>query len=548
MRHTSGSPQRAAGFIPVGHNGEMTKFECLRKDKRTKTKNRENAHSFVFWFLSFLRHLSFGIRIFPRSAGMNPAARRGALFLGAVVLVLAAPTIGLAAEEAHAAPLPGANLPLWTVAPFAILLLCIAILPLFASHWWEHNRNKGIVAAALSVPLVLYIVGAFGEQGVHELAHKLKEYISFIALLAALFVISGGILVRGSLSGTPLVNTGLLAFGAIIASFVGTTGASVLLIRPLLRANAPRVKRAHVVVFFIFIVSNCGGLLTPLGDPPLFLGFLAGVPFEWTLRLWQEWLFVNGLLLVIFNVLDQSILAREERERPGSQLEEVQKHEPLRVLGLHNLAFLAGVVAVIYGSGKGLGTASGKWPEGVQEGLLILLGVASYFTTPRAVHESNRFSFTPINEVAILFAGIFVTMTPALLLLNAHGSELGVKEPWQFFWATGALSSFLDNAPTYLTFASAACGLNHISTTDDAYLAEFLRLPAESRAPEILAAISCGAVFMGANTYIGNGPNFMVKAIAEENGVKMPGFFGYMGYALAILIPIFLAATFVFFR
>jgi Na+/H+ antiporter NhaD/arsenite permease-like protein len=464
------------------------------------------------------------------------------------ILLACIPATGLAADEAHAAGFPAASLPVWTIAPFAALLLCIAIMPLFAAHWWEHNRNKGIIAAGLSVPLILYLVMTFGELGVHELVHKLKEYVSFIALLAALFVISGGIYVRGSLSGTPLVNTGLLAFGALIASFVGTTGASVLLIRPLLRANAPRVKRAHVVVFFIFIVSNCGGLLTPLGDPPLFLGFLAGVPFEWTLRLWKEWLFVNGLLLVIFNVLDQSIFAREEKERPGSQLEEVQKHEPLSVLGLHNLLFLLGVIAVIYGSGKGFGTADGKWPEGVQEGLLILLAIASYFTTPREIHQSNRFSFTPINEVAILFAGIFVTMTPALLLLNAHGSELGVKEPWQFFWATGTLSSFLDNAPTYLTFASAACGLNHISTSDPAYLKLFLELPPVARAPELLAAISCGAVFMGANTYIGNGPNFMVKAIAEENGVEMPGFFGYMGYAIAILIPIFIAVTFVFFR
>lgn len=477
---------------------------------------------------------------------MNPAARWLSLLIA--TLLFAFPTQLLAAEEAHAAGMPGANLPYWTVGPFAVLLLCIAVMPLLAAHWWEHNRNKGIVAALLSIPLVLYIVITYGDRGVHELVHKFKEYASFIALLAALFIISGGIYVRGSLSGTPLVNTGLLAFGALIASFVGTTGASVLLIRPLLRANAPRVKRAHVVVFFIFIVSNCGGLLTPLGDPPLFLGFLAGVPFEWTLRLWREWLFVNGLLLVIFNVLDQSIFAREEKERPGSQLEEVQKHEPLRVLGLHNLLFLAGVIAVIYGSGKGLGTADGKWPEGLQEGLLVLLAIASFFTTSREIHQSNRFSFTPINEVAILFAGIFVTMTPALLLLNAHGSELGVKEPWHFFWATGMLSSFLDNAPTYLTFASAACGLNHISTTDPAYLKLFLELPPVARAPELLAAISCGAVFMGANTYIGNGPNFMVKAIAEENGVKMPGFFGYMAYAVAILIPIFIAVTFVFFR
>jgi Na+/H+ antiporter NhaD/arsenite permease-like protein len=464
----------------------------------------------------------------------------GGLFCGC-------PSLALAADEAHGAANLGAQLPYWTLLPFVSLLLCIAVLPLAAGHWWEHNRNKGLIAAVLSVPIVLYLLINFGGAGAHELLHKLKEYTSFIALLGALYIISGGIYVKGSLSGTPLVNTGLLAFGALIASFVGTTGASVLLIRPLLRANAPRQRRAHVVVFFIFIVSNCGGLLTPLGDPPLFLGFLAGVPFEWTLKLWKEWAFVNGALLVIFNVWDQTVLNREEKERAGSQLEQVQQHEPLRVLGLHNLLFLAGVVAVIYSSGQGLGNGGEPWPFGVGEALLVGLALASYFSTPRQIHLDNRFSFTPINEVAILFSGIFVTMTPALLLLNAHAGTLGVDRPWEFFWASGILSSFLDNAPTYLTFAATSCGLNHISTTDAKYLAEFLSLPPEKLAGEILAAISCGSVFMGANTYIGNGPNFMVKAIAEENGVKMPGFFGYMAYSGAILIPIFIVATFVFF-
>src|SRR5438874_9072063 len=230
----------------------------------------------------------------------------------------------LAAGEGHGESF-GAQLPMATVIPFAAMLLSIAVFPLLAGHWWERNRNKAIVAALLAGPLAIYMALAFGSSGIHELAHKLAEYVSFIALLAALFVISGGVYVHGSLSGTPLVNTGLLAFGAVIASLVGTTGASVLLIRPLLRANASRQRKAHVVVFFIFIVSNCGGLLTPLGDPPLFLGFLDGVPFEWTLRLWKQWAFVNGLLLVIFNVWDQIVLDKEEKERPGSQLEEVMR-------------------------------------------------------------------------------------------------------------------------------------------------------------------------------------------------------------------------------
>ena len=271
------------------------------------------------------------------------------------------------------------------------------------------------------------------------------------------------------------------------------------------------------------------------------------MPFEWTLRLWKQWAFVNGLLLVIFNVWDQVVLDKEEKERPGSQLEQVMRHEPLRVRGLHNLIFLTGVVAVIYSAGRGLGTGGSRWPAGLQEGLLILLSVASYFTTPRKIHDDNHFSFTPINEVAILFAGIFVTMTPALLILNARAGRLGVDQPWEFFWASGLLSSFLDNAPTYLTFAATSCGLQGISTGEPGYLARFLALPAAVRPEEILAAISCGSVFMGANTYIGNGPNFMVKAIAEENGVRMPGFFAYMAYAGCVLIPIFIAATFMFF-
>ncbi len=474
--------------------------------------------------------------------------RRTALLVVLAVLVwLTNPAQMSAAAEAHRGASLGAQLPNTAVVPFVALLLSIAILPLVAGHWWEHNRNKGIVVAVLSAPLALYMTVAFGETGLHEIVHKLKEYVSFIALLAALFVISGGIYVRGSLSGTPLANTGLLAFGAAIASFVGTTGASVLLIRPLLRANASRRQKAHIVVFFIFIVSNCGGLLTPLGDPPLFLGFLEGVPFEWTLRLWKEWALVNGLLLVIFNIWDQVVFNKDEKDRPGSQLEQVMIHEPLRVMGWHNLLFLAGVVVVIYSAGKGLGTIGGIWPGGVQEGLLIGLGAASFFSTPKQIHQDNRFGFTPINEVAILFAGIFVTMTPALLILNANCGKLGVNEPWKFFWTTGILSSFLDNAPTYLTIAATACGLNGISTAEPRYLAKFLELPADALAPQILAAISCGAVFMGANTYIGNGPNFMVKAIAEENGVAMPGFFAYLVYAVCVLIPIFVVVTLVFF-
>ena len=436
----------------------------------------------------------------------------------------------------------GAALPVWTILPFVGLLLAIALLPLAAPRFWESHRNKAGVAALFSAPVVLYLALGFGRDGVHELLEKAKEYVSFILLLTALFVITGGITVRGSLSGTPLVNTFGLGLGAVLANLIGTTGASALVIRPLLRANAPRERKVHIVVFFIFVVSNCGGLLTPLGDPPLFLGFLKGVPFGWTLSLFREWLLVNGALLVLFNVWDQRVLNREELERPGSQLEAVMQHEPLRIEGLHNAAFLAAVIGVVFCAGEGIGNGGAVWPFGVQELALAVLAVAAYQVTHHEQRSFNAFSFGPIVEVAVLFAGIFLTMAPALLLLNARAGELGVREPWQFYWASGALSSFLDNAPTYLSFAATAAGLHGVPA-EGRYLAELLARPGAAR---LLAAISCGSVMMGANSYIGNGPNFMVKAIAEEAGVRMPSFLGYMAYSMGILVPLFALVTFVF--
>jgi Na+/H+ antiporter NhaD/arsenite permease-like protein len=444
-------------------------------------------------------------------------------------------------------PKIGEHLSLWSVIPFAFMLGCIAILPLVNPHWWEHNTNRAKVAGAAAIPTAIYLLWFFSSGYEHSaselMLHAGQEYLSFVLLLGSLFIISGGIYIQGSLDGTPIVNTVLLAIGAILASLIGTTGASMVLIRPLIRANASRKHMVHVVIFFIFIVSNCGGLLTPIGDPPLFLGFLKGVPFFWTAtHLWQEWLLVNVLLLVVFNIWDQIALNREEKERAGSQLERLMTHEPLRIIGLHNVLFLAGVVAVIILKGSGfLGSA-----YGIQEGLMALLAVGSYFLTNRTIHEKNRFSFAPIIEVAILFAGIFVTMIPALEILGVKGKELGLTQQWQFFWASGALSSCLDNAPTYLTFVATASGMLGVTPDPTApYLATFLQQPG---AEALLIAISCGSVFMGAVTYIGNGPNFMVKAIAEENDVKMPSFFGYTIYSFAILIPIFVVVTLVFFR
>jgi len=432
----------------------------------------------------------------------------------------------------------GERLPWLSCLPFVLLLLSIAVLPLTAPHWWEHNRNKGLVSAVLALPFGAWLVTSYGAVAALEINRAVLDYLSFIALLGSLFIISGGIVVRGSLAGTPLSNSAFLGIGAVLANLIGTTGASMVLLRPLLRANEERRHKVHVVIFFIFVVSNCGGLLTPLGDPPLFLGFLKGVPFYWTMRLWKEWLLVNGLLILFFNFLDQHMLTRDEAETPGEPLlAEMIEHQPLRIAGAQNLLFLAGVVLVIVAKGSHWGTFPEPWPFGLQEGLMGVLAFASFASTSRELRAENRFTFRPIVEVALLFAGIFVTMVAPLTVLNARGAALGLRTPLQFFWSTGALSSFLDNAPTYLTFAATAAGQFGVSVDGTSYLAEFLRQG--DLAVRLLAAISCGAVFMGANTYIGNGPNFMVKAIAEENGVKMPSFFGYMGWSLAVLVPLF---------
>jgi Na+/H+ antiporter NhaD/arsenite permease-like protein len=342
-----------------------------------------------------------------------------------------------------------------------------------------------------------------------------------MALLASLFVVSGGVLVTGDIQARPAVNTAFLAVGAVLASLVGTTGASVLLIRPLLATNEERRHVAHTVVFFIFVVSNIGGCLTPLGDPPLFLGYLLGVPFTWTLRLAPHWLLANGLVLAVYYVWDRRAYAREDAAAIARDETAVR---PIRVAGQGNLALLLAVVASV---------AFLHAPY--RELAMLAVSALSLAFTPREVREANRFTFHAIAEVAALFAGIFLTMLPALDVLHAHGRDLGLTEPWHFFWAAGLLSSFLDNAPTYLTFVA---------------IAQSLGLPPEvaGMSHRVLAAISAGAVFMGANTYIGNGPNFMVRSIAQERGIEMPSFLGYMGYSGAVLIPVFLIVTLVFFR
>jgi Na+/H+ antiporter NhaD/arsenite permease-like protein len=418
------------------------------------------------------------------------------------------------------------NVPAAAAAPFALLLAAIAILPILAGHWWHANRNKGIIAALIGGPVAIGLL--FLDGGTAALLHGLEEYVSFIVLLGALYIIAGGIVLTGDLPAHPTTNVAFLALGAILANFIGTTGASMLLVRPLLRTNSERQRVRHVPIFFIFIVSNCGGLLTPLGDPPLFLGYLNGVDFFWTLSLWKPWIIVNGLLLLTFLIWD-SVAYR--RERLQAITRDNRQVEPLRIRG-HRLngALLIGVIATVLLRKQ---IPAFPWCDL----MLALLAAISWIATPRGLRKNYRFAWAPIVEVAVLFVAIFITMVPALALLNRHGQSLGVTEPWQYFWITGLLSSMLDNAPTYVTLATLAdtvggCGgIGNLSTCR----------------PDLLAAVSCGAVFLGAGSYIGNGPNFMVKAIAEESGYQMPSFFGYLLYAVMILGPIMAIMTALFF-
>lgn len=413
-------------------------------------------------------------------------------------------------------------IPAYTQVPFVLLLLSIAVLPLWLSHIWDNNRNKAIISALLSAPVLVYLL-IYSPQ---NLLHTVEEYVSFIALLGALFVISGNILLTGDIQATPKTNTAFLAAGAFLANFMGTTGASMLLIRPLIRTNSERKHTTHTFVFFIFLVSNLGGMLTPLGDPPLFLGYLRGVPFAWTLKLFPVWAFSISALLLVYYVYDSYWHRHEEIKDLAYDKEHL---EPLRFHGKHNFLFLLGVVLCVLL----------QLQSPYREVLMILFTVLSYALTDKKIREQNNFSFHPIEEVAILFAGIFITMVPALLVLHAKGASLGVVKPWQFFWVTGGLSSFLDNAPTYLTFFSLAQGV-----TENLHLTPAVAGVAEN----LLLAISAGAVAMGANTYIGNGPNFMVKSIVEHENVSMPHFFKYMAYSMIFLMPIYVFMTLLFFR
>ncbi len=450
----------------------------------------------------------------------------------------------LAATPAAAAT--GADLSLAWGIPFAGLLASIALMPLLAGHVWHHHYGK--IAAGWGALLVLPFAIAFGPaRAAGEVWHiVLQEFIPFIALLLALYVTGGGVLLKGSLVGTPATNVALLAFGTAIASVMGTTGASMLLIRPVLRANAFRRRKTHTFVFFIFLVSNIGGSLTPLGDPPLYLGFLRGVSFFWTTtHLFGEFLFCAVLLLAAYYVLESIAWSKEKAHAPPPGV-----REKLRVEGMVNLALIGVVVLTVL--------VQGAWQPGevaifgqdigierlLGVGVFLLVTFASMRLTAPALREANGFAWGAILEVAKLFAAIFVTMAPVLAILRAGmegaaaplvaltSDATGQPVPRVYFWLTGVLSSFLDNAPTYLVFFNLAGGDPGMLMTKEALT---------------LAAISCGAVFMGANSYIGNAPNFMVKAIVEENGERMPSFFGYCGWAVVFLVPLFILLTLIFF-
>jgi Na+/H+ antiporter NhaD/arsenite permease-like protein len=411
--------------------------------------------------------------------------------------------------------------PFWSVSFFVLLLLFIAIFPLTHGHIWQSNRNKAIICGMLSLPVVVLF---YHYGNLQPLLHEIREYFSFIILLASLYIISGGIFLSGDIEATPRNNTLFLCLGGIVANIFGTTGASMLLIRPLLRTNSERRLTAHIPIFFIFVVANIGGLLTPIGDPPLFLGYLRGVPFFWTLRLFPHWLFMMTIILIVFYLIDLYLWKREPPQAIRRDREQVR---PLALHGWINIIFIIGV---------SLGVILLKTP--LREGVMIGLSILSLVFTPQGAHKRNEFHYAPIIEVAILFAGIFITMVPALLILEERGAEFGVRLPWHFFWATGGLSSLLDNTPTYLAFLSLAEGVAHTAGLPQ----EVIGIPIK-----YLEAISVGAVFMGALTYIGNGPNFMVKVICEHHKVKMPSFFGYMLWSCGILVPLFVIVTFVFF-
>ena len=446
------------------------------------------------------------------------------------------------------------SVPIWLCIPFAGLLLSIAVMPLIKPNWWEKNQPLAVIAWSLLFIIPFTVTyGAF-ESAQTVLECVVNDYLTFIILLFGLFCVAGNITVEGEFAGSPRINTGLLAIGTLLSSLIGTTGASMLLVRPFIKMNSWRRRKSHIMIFFIFLISNMGGCLTPIGDPPLLMGFMRGVPFSWSLHLFKILIFNMIILLFVFYHLDMRAYRKDiarglkpDISKPGTNF---------HIDGLHNLIFVAMIVGAVILSGvlpglsafqnadgteKGihiLGEVTLGFPALIEIGIILLAAFLSFKTTDSNIRIRNHFTWGAIKEVAVLFIGIFITMQPALMILKAKGADLGLTEPMQMFWATGALSSFLDNTPTYLVFLTTAGALGY----QNGILTSVGTVPVR-----MLTAISCGAVFMGANTYIGNAPNFMVKSISDENGIRMPSFFGYMLWSIAYLVPVFLLDTLIFF-
>ncbi|RJP62007.1 MAG: sodium:proton antiporter [Ignavibacteriales bacterium] len=424
-------------------------------------------------------------------------------------------------------------IPLITLLPFILMLLSIAVFPLFWNHWWEKNRNKLIVAIILSIPIIIFLFTA-------DLSEKLFEtlvfdYIPFIVLLGSLFTITGGIYLSGDIEAKPIINTSFLGIGAVLASIMGTTGAAMLLIRPVIQTNKEREFKVHTILFFIGIVANCGGLLTPLGDPPLFMMYLRGAPFTWFLQLLPEWLVTNLMLLIIYFLVDSYYHKKEKKEAITRDETNIR---PIRIEGKLNFIWLIGVVlAVAFINEQYISLIStNHYYKFLREGVIVGMAMLSLLFTTRLTRQSNNFTWEPIKEVAYLFLGIFITMVPCILYLEFNAKSLGVNFASQFYYAAGGLSSVLDNTPTAVTFYSLALGLGQQSANMVAGIPF-----------DLMKAISVGAVFFGSMTYIGNGPNFMVKSVAEENNIKMPDFFSYIyKFSLIVLLPIFIIVQLLF--
>lgn len=431
------------------------------------------------------------------------------------------------------------DVPIWSIIPFILMLGSIAVFPLIAEHFWESNKNKLIISLILGIPTSIWML----SSGLtHELEHAIIfDYIPFIILLGSLFVITGGIFVDGNIQATPRNNSIILSIGAVLASFMGTTGAAMLLIRPLIKTNTERKHKVHTILFFIAIVANCGGLLTPLGDPPLFMMYLRGAPFEWFATLFKEWFFINSILILIYYLYDSKKYKQESDEIKKL---DIKYQEPIRIRGAFNFVWLAGIVLSIAFLNENSVDfiKSGEYSSFIREAVILTMAICSMVFTKKELRISNKFSWAPILEVAYLFLGIFTTMVPCLLYLEMHAKELGVISPVTFYYATGILSSFLDNTPTAVTFYSLALGLVHQDPSMIANVKTVAGIP-----EMIMQAICVSSVYFGAMTYIGNGPNFMVKAIAENQGIPVPHFLGYMyKFSLIVLFPLFIIAQLIF--